>query len=404
MNPYSIEGTDYSSSANNLVFRAPLGSDLKTDTGELTSTHPKITGLSITNSFASDSTYEIGGDIVFPTTTGFIYYDQPAVGIKNRINEKVRIADLITASGDTLTPYKTIQQRYANSESYTRDINYIEVAFSPQNEINDDINSTFGYFNIGEYIGDPSSSFDSATSYKKLNNLRDNYFEKYLNVYDWKDYIRLIKYFDNSLFKMLKDFVPSKTSISTGVVVKQHLLERNKQRPALVSGGEYNNYTSSIDILPSSSYISGGAAGVFNSSNYSGSGQTWDYNVSTKNGVVAVTQNSQDEFYNGELSGSDFRAITAEVGPPKITGSVIPSGSFVPFLNNVDTSRTSSIYYTVEYNSSYILPSNLDLIESESSFILAEVNDNNYTRNSWVTSRYKGSRGTSRDFNTKFTK
>ncbi len=404
MNPYSIEGTDYSSSANNLAFRAPLGSDLNTDTGILTSTHPKITGSSITNSFAGGSTYEIKSAITFPTNTGFIYYDQPAVGIKNRISEKVKTIGLITASGDTLTPYRSVTQRYINSESYTRDINHIEVAFSPQNEINDDINSTFGYFNIGEYIGDPSSSFDSATSYKKLNNLRDNYFEKYLNVYDWKDYIRLIKYFDNSLFKMLKDFVPSKTSISTGVVIKQHLLERNKQRPSLVSGGKYNNYTSSIDILPSSSYISGGAAGMFNSFNYSGSGQTWSYNVSTKEGAIIVTQNSQDEFYNGELSGSDFRAITAEVGPPKITGSIIPSGSFIPLLNNVGTSRTSSIYYAIAYDNSYILPSNLDLIKSESSFVFAEVNDNNYTRNSWVTSRYKGSRGTSRDFNTKFIK
>jgi hypothetical protein len=40
--------------------------------------------------------------------------------------------------------------------------------------------------------------------------------------------MRLIKFFDNSLFKMIKDFVPARTSLASGVVIKQHLLERNK--------------------------------------------------------------------------------------------------------------------------------------------------------------------------------
>jgi hypothetical protein len=59
MNPYSIEGINYSSSADNLIFRAPLGSDLNTSTGTLTSIHPKITGSYVTNSFASNSNYTV---------------------------------------------------------------------------------------------------------------------------------------------------------------------------------------------------------------------------------------------------------------------------------------------------------------------------------------------------------
>ena len=219
MNPLSIEGQNYSSSADNIVFRAPIGSDLNlTGSTHISSSHPKTTGSAdfVTNSFdgAQGNFYHFNVSTDdFATNNEFIYYDQPAVGIKNRINEKVRIDDLVTASGDVLTPYRTIQQRYAQSESYTRDINYLEVAFSPQNEINDDINSSFGYFNIGDYIGDPLLTSQSVNSYADLDNLRDTYFKKYYKTYNWHDYVRLIKYFDNSLFKMIKDFVPAKTSV-----------------------------------------------------------------------------------------------------------------------------------------------------------------------------------------------
>ena len=419
MNPYSIEGIDYSSSAENLVFRAPLGSDLNVNTGILKSIHPKVTGsLTITHSFAANSNYEIGNNIVFINNTEFTYQDQPAVGLKNRINEKIRAVNSINADGNTLTPYRTIQQRYANSESYTRDVNHVEIAFSPQNEINDDINSSFGYFNIGDYIGDPGYVSESISSYKELGKLQDTYFEKYIGSYDLKDYIRLIKYFDNSLFKMLKDFVPSKTSLSTGVIIKPHILERNRQRPAYVTNEEHNKFTSSISISNSSSFVSGGTGGTFDSVNFSGSGETYQDYIQSKNGVITSSVTDQRQFYNGELPSSNFFksessqliAITSEVGPlpPRAsgsndfwTGSSIPSGTFNPLLNNVEKGVTSSIYYRVEYNNSFIVPSNIDRIENTKGE-KASVHDDFYQRNAWVLGRYKGTRVSSQDINKTF--
>ena len=70
----------------------------------------------------------------------------------------------------------------AISSSYTRDIDYVEVAFSPQNEINNDIAGQLGYFNIGEYIGDPRLVSSSAESYPALDGLRNYYFEKWYLV------------------------------------------------------------------------------------------------------------------------------------------------------------------------------------------------------------------------------
>jgi hypothetical protein len=372
MNPHSIEGLYYSSSAQDLVFRAPLGSELKDiEPGTYDSTHPKITGSYITNSFDGSSTYTIGSGIVFPTQTEFYYYDQPAVGIKNRISEKVRSQTLsLPLSGDTLSSYRSIQQNYPQSSSnYTKDINYVEVAFSPQNEINDDINSSFGYFNIGDYIGDPRLFFSSSTSYPDLDILRNDYFDKYYKNYDWVDYVRLIKYFDNSLFKMIQDFVPAKSGLATGVVIKQHLLERNRHQPAQVEFSQHD-YSASIE----SGFISGGTGGTFSELNVLGNvpegqsqgftndiapfiTQSWVYDVDTPFGPHEFTQSTQDEFYNGEFSGSNFVATTGELNDentakkPSVieinydiiffTSSISPA---VPFLNANSSPNQGEIY------------------------------------------------------------
>ena len=112
--------------------------------------------------------------------------------------------------------------------SFTDHTNYIEVGFSPSNQVNDDIIAQLGQLNIGDYIGDPRHRSSSLNYYEDLNNLRDEYFQKYIKNYNLNDFIRLIKYYDNSLFKMIKDFVPLRNSTSTGIIIKQHLLERNK--------------------------------------------------------------------------------------------------------------------------------------------------------------------------------
>jgi hypothetical protein len=229
MNPYSIEGSDY------LAFRATLGGELYTGS---TSVHPKVTGSWVaTSSFASNSTFYISGSNEYVTNKEHIYFDQVPAGIQTPISNKIRTKNTLlpytgseanVPNADVLSPFISIQQNESISGSYTADTNYVEIAFSPQNEINEDINSTLGYFNIGEYIGDPRQVSSSSESYPELDILREAYFEKYKANYDWWDFIRLIKYYDNSLFKILKDYTPARAGLSTGIVIKQHLLERNK--------------------------------------------------------------------------------------------------------------------------------------------------------------------------------
>ena len=242
MNPQSTEGNGVNGSYNQLAFRASLGGDLYTGSMSI---HPKVSGSYVTSSFDGDISEFHISQVTFDENKEWVFYDSPAVGIKNRNTDKIKRQDLVLPEGDTLSNIGSIQQKSYTTQDYTNNLNLLEVAFSPQNQINDDIISQIGFFNIGEYIGDPRLVSSSANTYPSLVELSQEYFDKYSSNYDVYDYIRLIKFFDNSLFKMVKDFVPARTGIATGVVIKQHLLERQKYPTPQVEFSQ-PEYTGSI--------------------------------------------------------------------------------------------------------------------------------------------------------------
>jgi len=342
MNPYAIDGNYVNSAPYVLAFRAPLGSDLIT--GSTTSIHPKITGSWVaTSSFASNSSYYYKSTPAFEQNTEVIFVNEFPAGIKNRISNKIQQQNIVLPysssdsnipNADVLSPFRSIQQQSTLSGSYTKNINYVEIAFSPQNEINDDINEQLGYFNIGEYIGDPRLQSTTAESYPDLDALRDAYFEKYSSNYQWFDYIRLIEFFDNSLFKMLQDFIPARSDLAAGIVVKQHVLERNKYPVpqvtltaslANIASGSTNipyivqDQTITASILVG--HITGSNGGTMpdlfgqtQSFNYFVNiTQSWSGSNLTPAGYVGYIHDSQDEFFNGELSGSVLTVTTGSL-------------------------------------------------------------------------------------------
>ncbi|MDB4344524.1 hypothetical protein OAA18_00400 [bacterium] len=294
MNPQSSEGNGINGSANQLSFRAPLGGELYTGS---VSVHPKVSYQTPLPSFidgTSNFSVENPEDFTFTSNREWVFYDSPPVGIKNRNTDKIKRQDLILPPGNTyntgslgvnaLSNQKSIQQKSYTTQDYTNNLNLLEVAFSPQNQINDDIISQIGYFNVGDYIGDPRLVSSSADTYPSLVELSKQYFEKYTSSYDVYDYIRLIKFFDNSLFKMIKDFVPSRTGLASGIVVKQHILERQKyptpqaawtrpeytgsigSTPALLDGARYYEASTDFESNPIVT-VEGGAGGSVNEFN-----------------------------------------------------------------------------------------------------------------------------------------
>jgi hypothetical protein len=380
----SIEGS------SGLFFRAALGGELFTASSSI---HPRAGGFGKVNSFTSGNGFTIVSGSFTPNYE-IALVDQVLSGVRNRVSDKIKQGNLVMPSnstefsnipiGSVLSSTTSLQQRLQVSQSFSRDVNYLEVALSPQNEINDDINATYGYFNIGEYIGDPVNYTSTATTYPLLENLKNSYFIKYNTGYNLKDYIRLSKYYDNAVFQMIKDFVPVRAGIATGVVIKQHLLERNRVRPAQVS---YEDLLLTGSIKPQSrgyeegtiEVFSGGPGGSVNS--LVGPNQAWTASYNSPIGLVTQVESSQYEFYNGEYSGS---VITAQISY---------SLNEEPLLNNVSAARLSTFYEDVDYSTSVSTPVNLDLILSGSA-IKASVPDSNYTSLRSITPRYLGSKNT----------
>jgi hypothetical protein len=452
MNPHSTQGNSLNSTPNELIFRAPLGGELYKGT---VSIHPKITGSwETTGSFNLDSNFsfqkigESSPPTKFNPNVEYFFYDQPAVGIKNAVSDKIRIEDEIYPSGNTLSPFRSLAQNVAISSSYTANTNLLEVAFSPQDEINEDIMDQMGYFNIGEYIGDPRLRFSSAESYPALDNLRNAYFEKYTSNYDLVDYIRLIKFFDNSLFKMIKDFVPARTSLASGVVIKQHILERNKypqpkvnnystiayytsgSNPPLGSGSINNSPLTFQNIAVSGTVtpawnnfqpgtienFSGGTGGtmdMFNGLSTSpvgtnGTGpnnifditQSWSETVNTVLGPVSILHDMQDEFYDGEFSGSILTVTTQSLAQsyPLLNlaayykqvhyygTSFNQNNTFESlFLNNLTTPATGSILFFNDgspnfsgvWDTQYLKIAKIDCSGSNNTTVLGDINKAN---------------------------
>jgi len=399
MNPYSTEQSDY------LAFRASLGGELYKS---LTSIHPKVTGSwSITSSFVGNSNLTTGSGGIFIPNTETFYFDQVPAGIQNAISNKIKQQNITlpyTASNipdnNVLSPFISIQQQSFESSSYTKDTDYVEIAFSPQNEINEDINSQIGYFNIGEVIGDPRFQSSSLDTYPDLDAIRYKYFEKYESNYDWNDYIRLIKFFDNSLFKLFNDFIPARTSLASGIVIKQTLLERNRYRVpqvsqsssiAWVASGSTNipyivedqTITGSIDV----GEIEGGSGGSM--PDLFGQTQSFDYVVNITQswtgstpsllGTVPFIQTSQTEFYDGQLSGSNLT----------VTDGILQIPSESVLINNAIDSELSSKYFDVDFSSNQIVAVNLQNILSGSA-TKAQVPDSNYTTTRIINPRYEG--------------
>ncbi len=215
-----------------------------------------------------------------------------------------------------------------------------------------------GYFNIGDYIGDPRLVSSSAETYPELDALSKDYFDKYYSNYNLWDYIRIIRYYDNALFKMVKDYVPVRSSVTTGIVIKQHILERNKYPVPQV-----NTYTTTSfygsgsasntswdtpfvyqDLIitgsPIQMYeITGSTGGVMpdlfglTSSEYTGNNvvnitQSWDGVNLTPVGAVPFVESTQTEFYNGELSGSYIQVENGELNednPYKMASTILLS-------------------------------------------------------------------------------
>jgi len=335
LNPESFEGNYTSSAYNDLAARFALGNDLytynHTTTTAVASVAPDQTIQAWTASFASFTNKNN-----YTSFTETYYADVANSGYANPVTDKVRIVSS-SLYGTQLLPNKSIELQPVLPTS--KDIHLLDAGLSPQDEINKDIIAQLGStYTIDEFIGDPTGN-----SYIDLDNLREDYFKKYVNKYNYKDFINLIEYFHNSLFRTLKDFTPARTNLATGIVIKPHLLERPVVKIEDPSVERENNLSGSILMV----HITASNGGNYSQSIY-------NYTINSELGPVTMLSDGRD-FFTGELPSSsifihddfdinNYNPFAIGYNPSNTSSysESIWNVDYNPLLNNVELNQTSS--------------------------------------------------------------
>ena len=335
LNPESFEGNYTSSAYNDLAARFALGNDLYTYNHTITTAVASVAPDQIiqawTASFASFTNKNN-----YTSFTETYYADVANSGYANPVTDKVRIVSS-SLYGTQLLPNKSIELSPILPTS--KDIHLLDAGLSPQDEINKDIIAQLGStYTIDEFIGDPTGN-----SYIDLDNLREDYFKKYVNKYNYKDFINLIEYFHNSLFRTLKDFTPARTNLATGIVIKPHLLERPVVKIEDPSVERENNLSGSILMV----HITASNGGNYSQSIY-------NYTINSELGPVTMLSDGRD-FFTGELPSSsifihddfdinNYNPFAIGYNPSNTSSysESIWNVDYNPLLNNVELNQTSS--------------------------------------------------------------
>jgi len=167
----------------------------------------------------------------------------PDLGIK--ISNKIRIEE------NYLDGNLDINNR-ADIRSYDYapiDSNKLSVTFSPTDIIDKDIIAYYADSNFDNFIGDPRERW--RDDYYGLREGNLSYWNQYENANNFWDYIQLMRYYNMSLFDLIRKNVPARAKLTTGITIEPHILNRPKvswKKPS------YSNQRKSVDITYSNDY------------------------------------------------------------------------------------------------------------------------------------------------------
>ena len=284
-------------------------------------------------------------------------------------NDKVRIVNN-TITGSVLSPFISLQEQPTSSLLFrTDDLHYADISFSPETQIDTYASASISAANptwsLDDYIGDPRQLY--SASYDDLNTQRNTYYNFTASYLDYAGFIRLIQFFDNSLFKMIKDFVPARTSLSTGITISSPVLERNKW--------SYANPSSTDEIE-----VMGG--------NLEGPIITTEYTD-----IYQGLTGSKAAYYTGEFSGSIIKYgddwIERNFNP-----YLYPTASLTSSLNAFNHSEFNVLLNNVSASRLSLTRQNIEFIYGTTGSILAPayLQDTNESLTTYNRARYEGAK------------
>lgn len=153
----------------------------------------------------------------------------PKIGFTKQAN-KLRIEDNTLKQPDggvgILSPTERVE--VSSYDNAGLDSNKLGVFFAPTDVINEDIMLSLADLDFGSYLGDPRDMYNDRYTFGDLDGIADTYWKKWTTKQGFWDYIKLIKYYDLSLFDHIRRLSPARARKNIGILIESHVLERPK--------------------------------------------------------------------------------------------------------------------------------------------------------------------------------
>lgn len=170
------------------------------------------------------------------------YMPWPDLIGNRQTSNKIRIEDTINTS-DQL--YRNIKTQKSLQDTQPPDSARLGIYLSPTDQVNEDIAEQFGGISLDDFIGDYSNVYEN--NYKDLDALKREYAKKSSAKSNPQAYIRLLQHFNGSLFSLVKQMVPYRANLQTGLVIEPHILDRSKVRVVNRPSSEDAYYETTLD-------------------------------------------------------------------------------------------------------------------------------------------------------------
>jgi len=228
--PQSFVGNNFTGSMNELVQRLSFNEDTNHGTGA--DSEKSIRNTAATSNYPyTGSAKNFSDENNYSNVVDRLKMPLPTIGGIRRSANKARISprqlkDEFKGSLNLSTKYR-VEKNIGSIE--TKDSERLGVYFSPVDVINEDIIFTLSDLDLEDKLGDPrDNKRETYDKYGGLKQTADKYWRKYNGSNNFWDYLRLINYFDHSVFSQVKKLIPARAKATVGVLIENNILERNK--------------------------------------------------------------------------------------------------------------------------------------------------------------------------------
>ena len=218
--PKSYVGNTVSSSYTNLVRRFSFDDDTTLSEGG------RLRDVSANQTYTqSGSARGFGGSNFFQSVVDKTKTLVPNHGPNRRMATKIRIENnALSGSGANLN--RNVRFDASSNDFSPVDSAKLGIYFSPVDVINEDIVSSFANLDFNKFLGDPRDNF--SENYRELTDISNTYFQKYSGNNNFWDYMHLIRFYDQSIFKQLKKLIPARVKAHMGTLIEGNIFERPK--------------------------------------------------------------------------------------------------------------------------------------------------------------------------------